>query len=96
MFAFLSGVTRSIHGIGVAFSSTLVLTIAASLSEEDQVSTTLGYIELSYSSGLAIGPIVGSMTYFYFGYYFPFFFVGFCMISCIYFVGNLEISEEVQ
>lgn len=57
---------------------------------------TMGYMELAYSLGLAIGPIVASIIYYYFGYIAPFFLVGACMLTCMYFVENLKISEEVN
>lgn len=94
VFSFLSILSRLSHGLGAALSSTLVYSIAASLCDENEIKSTMGYMELGYSLGLTIGPVVASLFYHYYGYCFPFYFCGLLMFSCIPFIKILEVSQD--
>lgn len=90
----MSILARLSHGLGAALSSTLVYSIAASLCVEDEIKSTMGYMELGYSLGLTIGPVVASLLYHYSGYCFPFYFCGLLMLSCIPFIKILEVKQD--
>jgi len=54
----------------------------------------MGYMELGYSLGLTIGPVLASLFYHYFGYSIPFVFCGAIMLGCLFFIKILEIRED--
>jgi len=87
-------VTRIAHGFGSALSSTLVYSIAGSLCDETTVKSTMGYMELGYSLGLTIGPLLASLLFHYFSYSFPFYFCGLMMLGCLPFIKSLEVEQE--
>lgn len=85
---------RLIHGVGSALSATFVYSLAASYCEVENLNSTMGYMELAYSLGLTIGPLVASFLYYLNGYSFPFYICAFLMLICFVCISNLEISEE--
>ena len=58
IFIIVSFVLRFVQGIGCALTSTLIYSIAASNSDEESMKANIGYMELAYSVGLTIGPLV--------------------------------------
>ncbi len=94
LFSFLSIISRLLHGLGAALSSTMVYSIAASLCTENDIKSTMGYMELSYSLGLTIGPVFASFLYYYFSYSFSFYLAGLLMLSCIPFIKILEVKQD--
>ena len=54
----------------------------------------MGYMELGYSLGLTIGPVLASLLYHYFGYAFPFCFCGLLILSCIPFIKIIEVKQD--
>ena len=94
IFSILSIFSRSSHGLGAALSSTLVYSIAASLCDENEIKFTMGYMELGYSLGLTIGPVLAFLLYHYFCYLFPFYFSGLLMLSCIPFLKILDVKKD--
>ncbi len=53
----------------------------------------MGYLELGFSIGLAIGPIGASIFYSLGGYSLPFFAFGAIMFICIPALSTIEITE---
>jgi MFS family permease len=86
--------SRFSQGIGSALSATLVYSTAASLCDESNLKITMGYMELAYSVGLTIGPLVASFLFYLRGYNFPFYVCSFLILLCIPFISKLEINEE--
>jgi len=72
----------------------LVYSIAASLCDENEIKFTMGYMELGYSLGLTIGPVLAFLLYHYFCYLFPFYFSGLLMLSCIPFLKILDVKKD--
>lgn len=95
-FITVSAITRLFQGIGSAFSSTLVYSFAGKLSNDSNLKTILGYMELGYSLGLTIGPLVASFLFYINGYAFPFQVCGILLMICVCLISNLEISEEFK
>ena len=93
IFIIVSFVLRFVQGIGCALTSTLIYSIAASNSDEESMKANIGYMELAYSVGLTIGPLVASFFYHFFGIGFPFFVCGLIMIGGFYFLRYLVIEE---
>lgn len=54
----------------------------------------MGYMELGYSLGLTIGPVLASVLYHFFGYSFPFFFCGILILICIPFIKKLDVKQD--
>jgi hypothetical protein len=46
--------------------------------------------------GTALGPIFAAALYYIGDYSLPFYFVGFLMIVCIYFIYNIKILENIS
>lgn len=84
------------HGFASALSSTMVYSIAASLCSEEELQSSMGYMELGASVGLTIGPVLASFLYYINGYSFPFFVCGILMLGCIPFIKLLEVNEEEE
>jgi len=87
-------ITRLAHGFGAANSSTLVYSIAASFSTEDEIKTVMGYMELGFYLGFAVGPPLSSFLYHYFGYSFPFLFCSSLFVISLFFLNILNKQEE--
>ncbi len=54
----------------------------------------MGYMELAYSIGLTIGPLVASLLFYVQGYSFPFYVCGLMALVCLPFISKLDIIEE--
>ena len=67
--------------------------IAASMCNENNIKTTMGYMELAYSLGLTVGPLLASFLFYLKGYSFSFYVCGVIYLICIPFIVNLEICE---
>ena len=72
----------------------MVYSIAASLCNETEIKSTMGYMELGYSLGLTIGPVLASLLYNYFGYSFPYYFCALLMLICLPFIKLLEVKQD--
>lgn len=94
LFIFVSIIARFFQGIGSAFSSTLVYSIAAAGCGEKNLKQTMGYMELAYSCGLAIGPVLGSCLFYLNGYTLPFYVLGALTFLCIPLIIKMQIIEE--
>lgn len=84
---------RLIHGIGAALSSTLVYSISASICEENETKSAMGFLELSYSLGLTLGPVIASILYHFFGFSLTFLIIGFFILCCFSFVKKFDVNE---
>ena len=81
---------RIIHGICAAIISTLVYSLACSLSDEDEIKSILGYIETGLSFGSTSGPLYVSILYKIGGYKLPFFLLGLFLYISVYLTRILE------
>ena len=81
---------RIIHGICSAIISTLVYSLACSLSDEDEIKSILGYIETGLSFGSSSGPLYVSILYKIGGYNLPFFLLGLFLYISVYLTKILE------
>ena len=76
--------------------STLIYSIGVSLSSSDGIITTLGYLEIAWSLGVSIGPVLASFLYHFGGFSLPFYTIGALFLIIIYFIHILNISDEVN
>ena len=83
---------RIIHGIGSAFVGTLIYSVACSSANEDELKSSLGYIELGLSLGTSSGPLFASLFYKLGGYKLPFIALGiFLYPSFFNYLTNINI-----
>ena len=81
---------RIIHGIFASFIITLVYSLACSLSDEDEIKSNLGYIEIGMSLGSSAGPLFVSIFYKIGGYKLPFLLLGLFLYISVYLTKILE------
>ena len=54
----------------------------------------IGYMELSYSIGLSVGPLFASLFYYLNGYAFTFIVCGSLNFLCLPFISSIKITED--
>ena len=81
---------RIIHGIFASFIITLVYSLTCSLSDEEEVKSNLGYIEVGMSLGSSAGPLFVSIFYKIGGYKLPFLILGLFLYISVYLTKILE------
>lgn len=72
----------------------MLYSIAASLSSDRNIKANIGYLELAYSLGLSLGPLLGAIIYYFAGYSTPFYFVGVLILSGLLLIKKFEIIDE--
>ena len=92
---------RIIHGIGSAFVGTLIYSVACSSANEDELKSSLGYIELGLSLGTSSGPLFASLFYNLGGYKLPFIALGLFLYISVYLTKilekeNIDKSDEIK
>ena len=88
---------RIIHGICSAIIATLVYSITYSLSNENEIQSALGNIEIGLSIGTSCGPLFASFFYHLGGYPLPFIILGAFLYISVYLtsiVSNEKIDSE--
>ena len=91
---YFSFLIRALHGIGSGITATLVYSLTTSFCDENDVKTSLGYLEIAWSLGVATGPLLGSILYSIGGYSFPFYILGILLFISIFLVYYLQLSIE--
>ena len=81
---------RIIHGIFASFIITLVYSLTCSLSDEEEVKSNLGYIEVGMSLGSSAGPLFVSIFYKIGGYKLPFLILRLFLYISVYLTKILE------
>ena len=87
-FSFL---TRALHGIGSGITGTLVYSLTTSFCDENNVKTSLGYLEIAWSLGVSSGPLIGSILYSIGGFSLPFYTLGILLLVSIFLVYYLQL-----
>ena len=91
---FISFIIRIIHGMGGGLLSTLLYSIGVSISSPEEIVTCLGYLEIAWSLGVSIGPVLASCFYHFGGFSLPFYSIGSLFFIGVYFIKFLNISDE--
>ena len=94
IFIFITFSVRLIHGIGGGIAATLLYSLGASLSSPEEIVTNLGYLEIAWSLGISLGPVLASCLYHFGGFSLPFFTIGGLFFIVIYFIRILDISDK--
>ena len=95
LFIFTGFVTRLFHGIFSSFVSVIALSITTLINEGKELEKALGYFELSWGIGLAIGPAIIGIFFDFGGYCFPFILIGFVDLSGVYLFFRIS-DEEIE
>ena len=93
LFLIIVFTLRIIHGIFASFIITLVYSLTCSLSDEEEVKSNLGYIEVGMSLGSSAGPLFVSIFYKIGGYKLPFLILGLFLYISVYLTKILENEE---
>ena len=96
LFIFIVFTIRFIHGMCGGNVSTLIYSIGVSLSSPEELVATLGYLEIAWSLGVSIGPVLASALYHFGGYSLTFYSIGLSFFIPIYFINILNISDEIS
>lgn len=94
----LSFLGRIIHGLGSGVTGTLVYSLASTVSEPSELKMSLGFLEIAWSLGVAIGPLIGSFFYHIGGFPLPFYVLGASLFVSVYLIHylSLPISNEQE
>ena len=95
IFMVLAFTVRLIHGMGGGIITTSLFSIVSSLSTPETIVQNLGLLEVAWTSGVSLGPIIGSLLYHVGGFTLPFltFSIVFYVVIFMSF-RNVEISNE--
>ena len=96
IFLLISFTLRLIHGMSGGIVSTLIYSLGVGLSSADEIVTTLGYLEIAWSLGVSIGPVLASFLYHFGGFSLPFYIVGALFLIEIYYIHILNITDEIN
>ena len=91
LLVFLS---RILHGIGSGITGTLVYSLTSSLCQPKEIKVSLGYLEVAWSLGVAIGPLLGSFFYYLGGYSLPFYVLGLALFISVYLIHYLQLPID--
>ena len=95
-FLFITFTVRIIHGMSGGIVSTLIYSIGVSLSSNEEIVTTLGYLEIAWSLGVSIGPVLASFLYHFGGFSLPFYTISALFLIVIFYIHILNISDEIS
>ena len=90
----LSFILRIFHGIGCGITGTLLYSLTSSICDSNEVKLSLGYLEVAWSIGVAIGPLLGSFFYYLGGYSLPFFILGLSLFISVFLIHYLNLPIE--
>ena len=93
IFIFTGFVDRLLHGLFSAFISVIAFSITTDINEGKELERAMGYMELSWGIGLAIGPAVIGMFFDIGGYCLPFMLIGLIYLSGVYLFFNIPESQ---
>ena len=97
LFIFTGFIARLLHGLFTAFVSVIAFSITSLINEGKELERAMGYMELSWGIGLAIGPAIVGIFFDIGGFFLPFIIIGFVDLSGVYLfynIPNKEIEEN--
>ena len=96
LFIFTIFLLRIIHGCCSSLIGVVVYSLAVSLSEKEKTKINLTNMEIGWSLGKIIGPIIGAICFKFGGYISPFLFLGVILYSSILFVKNIKLKFNIK
>lgn len=97
IFIITGFIIRLLHGIFSIFVSVISFSITSLINEGKELERAMGYMELSWGIGLALGPVIISIFFGIGGYSLPFIIIGFVDLSTIFFfykIPNKDFRKE--
>ena len=94
LFILISFFNRFIQGIAAAITAILIYSLAVTFSQKREIKKNIAMVEIGYSLGLAIGPILGSYLYKYYNFLTPFLFLGILKLICLILIIKIPIENE--
>ena len=88
-------ILRIIHGCCSAMIGVVVYSLAASFSEKENTKVNITSMEIGWSLGKVVGPIIGAICFKFGGYIAPFIFIGISSYTSIFLVKNIKINFEI-
>ena len=97
IFLCLAFIIRLIHGMGGGILQISLFSIVATLSSSENIVNNLGYLEVAWTSGVSLGPPLGSILYHIGGFTLPFitFSIVFYIVIFLSY-RNVNISNEIN
>ena len=95
IFLFTIFALRIIHGCCSAMIGVVVYSLAASFSEKENTKVNITSMEIGWSLGKVVGPIIGAICFKFGGYIAPFIFIGISSYTSIFLVKNIKINFEI-
>ena len=95
IFLFTIFALRIIHGCCSAMIGVVVYSLAASLSKKENTKVNITSMEIGWSLGKVVGPIIGSICFKFGGYIAPFIFLGIASYTSLLLVKNIKIEFEI-
>ena len=96
IFLFTIFILRIIHGCCSSMIGVVVYSLAASLSEKEKTKINLTNMEIGWSLGKIIGPIIGAICFKFGGYVAPFILMGMTLYISVLLVINIEIKFDIN
>ena len=96
IFLLVIFILRIIHGCCSSVIGVVVYSLAVSLSEKEKTKICLTNMEIGWSLGKILGPIIGSICFKFGGYFSPFFLLGMILYVSVLLVKNIEIKMEIK
>ena len=93
-FVLISFTIRIIHGMATGIISTVIYSLGVSLSTPEELTTSLGYLEVAWSLGVSIGPVCASFLYHFGGFSLPFYTIGILFFIPIYLIKYLNNDKN--
>ena len=93
-FIFISFFIRILHGMATGIISTVIYSLGVSLSTPEELTTSLGYLEVAWSLGVSIGPVCASFLYHFGGFSLPFYTIGILFFIPIYLIKYLNNDKN--
>ena len=96
IFLFTIFILRIIHGCCSSMIGVVVYSLAASLSEKEKTKINLTNMEIGWSLGKIIGPIIGAICFKFWGYVAPFILMGIALYISVLLVKNIEVKFDID
>ena len=93
LFIFTGFIARLLHRLFSAFVSVIAFSITLLINEGKELERAMGYMELCWGIGLAIGPAIVGIFFDIGGFCLPFIIIGFVDLSCVYLFYNIPDKE---
>ena len=100
IFLFFIFLLRIIHGCCSSIIGVVVYSLAVSLSEKEKTKINLTNMEIGWSLGKILGPIIGAICFKFGGYILPFLFLGFLLFFSLFLAKKIKLefknNEEIN